>query len=74
MMPRRKRHRHSDTRAEILWLMVRDGPTCYLCGGGPSPGDPFESEHVVPLSCGGSDDLANKRLAHGSCNRWKGRG
>jgi hypothetical protein len=33
---------------------------------------PFEVEHIVPRSDGGSDDLSNLALACHSCNRIKG--
>jgi 5-methylcytosine-specific restriction endonuclease McrA len=51
--------------------MLRDGAHCWICGEGPREGDAFQIDHVVPFSVGGSDDLTNKRLAHGSCNRRK---
>ena len=73
-MPRRPRLRRYSPQTEVLVLMERDGPLCYLCGEGLRPGDPLESDHVVPFSYGGSDDLTNKRLAHRSCNQWKGTG
>jgi 5-methylcytosine-specific restriction endonuclease McrA len=53
-------------------LAQRDGLRCHLCGEGPREGDSFEVDHDVSLACGGSDELANKRLAHASCNRLKG--
>lgn len=56
----------------VFQLAYRDGARCYLCGQGRIAGDPFEVEHVRPRAAGGSDDLANLRLAHRSCNRAKG--
>lgn len=69
-----RRRRRSRSRIDLLLLLLRDGPRCYLCGDGLSPSDPFEVDHVIPFSAGGSDALSNKRLAHGSCNRRKGAG
>lgn len=61
-----------DSLAIIAALALRDGPYCYIDGQPEDPDDPFEIEHVVPRSAGGSDDLTNLRLAHRSCNRTKG--
>jgi len=52
-------------------LMLRDGPSCYLCGQPDDLSDPLEVEHVKPRSAGGSDALSNLALAHRSCNRAK---
>lgn len=64
-----------DSLAIIAALALRDGPYCYIDGQPEDPDDPFEIEHVVPRSAGGSgdlNDLSNLRLAHRSCNRTKG--
>jgi len=59
-------YRTRDVRA----LLVRDGPNCFLCG------FPLESdatiEHLVPLSAGGPNHLANYALAHSRCNGLMG--
>lgn len=58
----------------IVWqLIIRDGGArCYLCGQGRIEDDPLQIEHRKPRAAGGSDDLDNLALAHGSCNRAKG--
>lgn len=55
----------------------RGRPACHICGGGIDydlpwldPGA-FVVDHVVPLSKGGTDTLANKAAAHRSCNSTK---
>jgi 5-methylcytosine-specific restriction endonuclease McrA len=64
-----------DSFAIIAALALRDGAVCYIDGQPEDPDDPFEIEHVVPISAGGGgdlNDLSNLRLAHRSCNRTKG--
>jgi 5-methylcytosine-specific restriction endonuclease McrA len=59
------------------YLANRDGLKCHLCKRGlglttkhPEPG--YASiDHVLPLSEGGTNDLANLRLAHLVCNLRK---
>jgi 5-methylcytosine-specific restriction endonuclease McrA len=46
--------------------------SCWICGRGPVPGDPFECDHVVPLALGGTNDESNLQAAHASCNRRRG--
>jgi len=59
-------------------ICERDGWVCWICGG---PIDPaFTSpqrfagtvDHVLPLSCGGSDQDFNLRAAHFGCNSRRG--
>lgn len=61
----------SYTLAEVA---MRDGRRCHLCGrlvnmalGGNHRMGPT-IDHLVPVSAGGDDVLANVRLAHRSCN------
>ena len=56
----------------FIQLLMRDGPTCHICGQEEDRSDPFEIEHIVPKAAKGSDDLTNLGLAHRSCNRAKG--
>ncbi|MER6098344.1 HNH endonuclease signature motif containing protein [Streptomyces sp. NPDC001728] len=59
------------------YLADRDGLKCHLCARKlslvtkrPNPG--YASiDHVIPLSVGGTNDLANLRLAHLVCNLRK---
>lgn len=53
-------------RAEVL----RRWPTCHLRYEGCT-GIATEDDHVIPLSQGGSDDLANRRGACAHCHRIK---
>lgn len=56
---------HEDwTQEQVIALY---GEHCYLCGTGPYE----QTEHVVPISRGGWDVLANLRPACGPCNRRK---
>ena len=51
-------------------LLERDGDACFLCG--EPLGDDLTEEHLVPLTHGGPDHLANKVLAHAACNKRMG--
>jgi hypothetical protein len=59
-------------------LAARDGWVCWLCEGAIDPTLPANLaggatvDHVVPRSRGGSNDLANLRLAHRRCNGRRG--
>ena len=80
--------RELDVPKAVMWrrkltdyLAQRDGCACGICGkrvdvtlsSGPR-GNPLgpSIDHVVPRSHGGTDDLANLRLTHWSCNRQRG--
>jgi 5-methylcytosine-specific restriction endonuclease McrA len=43
----------------------------YLCGQPARPGDPLVADHVIARARGGSDERANLRAAHASCNARK---
>ena len=51
-------------------LLERDGDACFLCG--KPLGDDMTEEHLVPVTHGGPDHLANKVLAHEACNKRMG--
>lgn len=58
-------------------LIARGRPACGICGQPIDyslphldPGQ-FVVDHIVPLSAGGTDTLANKQAAHRACNRAK---
>jgi 5-methylcytosine-specific restriction endonuclease McrA len=68
------------SRRQVRALRERDGDDCWLCEspidfGIASQLDPGfgTRDHVNPKADGGSDDLANLRLAHRSCNEARGR-
>ena len=55
----------------------RDGPDCWLCSlpfneRATKPGRRRSLEHHLARTLGGTDDLANLRLCHDSCNRHLG--
>jgi 5-methylcytosine-specific restriction endonuclease McrA len=59
-------------------IAERDGYLCGLCRGDvdmdlsyPDPMSP-SVDHVIPLSTGGNDTVANVQLAHLRCNLSKG--
>jgi 5-methylcytosine-specific restriction endonuclease McrA len=59
-----------------IWaaLLRRDGESCGICGRPLDPDDdPTEVDHKFPVCRGGGNDLANLRLTHRSCNRYKGK-
>lgn len=45
---------------------------CWICGGGPREGDPFQADHIQPLSLGGKTEPENYAAAHRSCNVRRG--
>ena len=54
----------------VRTLLARDGDACFLCG--RPLGDDLTEEHLVPVTHGGPDHLANKVLAHAACNKRMG--
>jgi hypothetical protein len=51
------------------YLLEKFGRTCIYCG---AKNVPFEIEHVIPKSKGGSDRVSNLTLACRECNQKKG--
>jgi HNH endonuclease/Protein of unknown function (DUF1376) len=49
-------------------VLERDGHTCTYCGASSQ----LEGDHIVPLKCGGSNDLTNLATACRPCNVSKG--
>ncbi|MDB5846870.1 MAG: hypothetical protein JWP29_622 [Rhodoferax sp.] len=54
----------------VRTLLERDGDACFLCG--QALGDDITEEHLVPVTHGGPDHIANKVLAHAACNKRMG--
>lgn len=52
-------------------LRERDGDCCWFCGGGTTPFD-SNVEHLINISDGGTNALANLVLAHTACNAKAG--
>lgn len=55
----------------VLRIAERDKWTCHVDGLGYMPNDPWEIDHNIALSKGGTNHVSNLRLAHRSCNRDK---
>jgi len=57
--------RLSGRRGQALRRLVLDtyGTTCHLCGHDCT--QDFTVDHILPVSAGGGNDLANLRPAHG---------
>lgn len=65
----------------VEYLIRRDGRRCAICkrkidftikSGTKGSRNGYSIDHVVPRSKGGTDDLANLRLAHWGCNQTRG--
>jgi hypothetical protein len=52
-------------------VISRDGNVCGICGSAVTDGF-VDIDHILPVSLGGADDLANLQVAHARCNRSKG--
>lgn len=73
----RRKERTNEQRVKIF---ERDGWICQLCGRPVERGvsvhqSPFAPtiDHIIPLSKGGKDSVANCQTAHYICNLRKGR-
>lgn len=63
---------HGEARKRFL-VQVRGVPlTCGLCGTPIASLEEATQDHIIPVSQGGSDTLANVQLAHRVCNEIKG--
>ena len=52
---------------------VRKATSCHWCGSPASPTNPFEADHLIPVSKGGAElDPANVVAACRNCNRSRG--
>jgi 5-methylcytosine-specific restriction endonuclease McrA len=45
---------------------------CAICGQPPTPTDPLQGDHIIPLSEGGRTVASNYQATHRSCNIRKG--
>lgn len=56
---------------KVRWdVLKRDDYVCVKCGGRP-PDVELEVDHIVPVSCGGTNDLTNLRTLCRRCNQGK---
>jgi hypothetical protein len=62
--------RSSSYRKEKESLIKRDGRNCFFCG--DPLGDDITIEHLISLSSGGKNTLANMVLCHEECNKKVG--
>lgn len=65
---RRRKRTTSDYRTQAV--LQRDGDICFFCG---TPlGDDKTPEHLLSITHGGRNHIANMALAHEACNRRAG--
>ena len=60
------------TRREVLAAWEESDRRCALCGDAVDPDERVAVDHIVPVSRGGSHDLANLRVTHARCNIRRG--
>lgn len=63
---------HGEARKRLLVNVQGVELQCSLCGGAIASIEEATQDHVIPLSQGGPDALANIELAHRECNELKG--
>jgi 5-methylcytosine-specific restriction endonuclease McrA len=56
----------------LLLIGARDRWNCHVCELGFKRNDPWELDHLIALSRGGTNHMSNLLLCHKSCNREKG--
>jgi len=57
----------------LLRILQRDQEVCHICLRLISNlGSDLHFDHVIPISRGGQHEESNVKLAHASCNTWKG--
>lgn len=77
----RQARQRSGDKPTVQRLALRDGWSCHLCGARVDPSligtkDKMRPsvDHLVPISDGGLDEMANTRIAHLRCNARRGAG
>ena len=69
---RQKQHVRRATDAQQRRILPQSqGYRCALCRNPFLAGEPRETEHIIPKSQGGTDDLSHKRLVHPWCHRQR---
>lgn len=63
--------RRAMTSARKVRIFDAAKGVCHLCGLTIRSGEKWEAEHVIALTCGGTDDDANIRPAHVDCHAGK---
>lgn len=59
------------TRVSKLKVFERDAYTCQMCGKSIYQGAMLNVDHIIPLSCGGTDDLDNMQTLCVECHSIK---
>ena len=69
---RRRNRRPRFSRQEMFDILLRQwGEICWGCGFEPPHTDFFDLDHIHPKSEGGQDELDNRAILCGPCNREK---
>lgn len=63
---------HGEARKRLLVHVQGHELICALCGGAIASIEDATQDHIIPLSQGGPDALANIALTHRACNELKG--
>lgn len=63
---------HGEARKRLLFQVKGVELECSLCGGAIASLEDATQDHVIPISQGGPDALANIELTHRACNELKG--
>lgn len=63
---------HGEARKRLLVHVQGHELVCALCGGPIASIEDATQDHIIPLSQGGPDALANIALTHRACNELKG--
>lgn len=63
---------HGEARKRIMVDILDVELVCGLCGGLIDGLEAATQDHIIPVSQGGPDTLANVQLAHRACNELKG--
>ena len=61
------------TKARRVRIFDAAHGVCHLCNQPIQTGEAWDAEHVIALTCGGTDDDANIRPAHVDCHAGKTR-
>ncbi len=61
------------TRKQRVDAHDTHGGKCVVCQEPIAKGEPFIDEHIIPLALGGSNDNANRGMAHIPCAKIKTR-
>ena len=71
-LERRRNRRPRFSRQEMFDILLRQwGEICWGCGFEPPHTDFFDLDHIHPKSEGGQDELDNRAILCGPCNREK---